>query len=192
VGKKRPILAKMAKKAKKGEKCPFWAVFGILGVLGGFSAPGGLPDPLLARGFTSTPRAGAPRYPGGRGRENAPPRRGVPSGGGAGGLPLGERSVGPVPRGPAVADLSCKASNSLTLGASQYLVRKLKTPLVYLAIPVPLPCGQPRDRPRRRSPPPLQIRGGSTPTPPEGFQPRGPGRALRDPRREPRGPAARG
>jgi len=41
--------------AQNGQKCPFLAKMPFLGILGPFSDP-------ARRGFTSTPRAGAPRY----------------------------------------------------------------------------------------------------------------------------------
>jgi len=72
-----PKSPNLGKKAQNGLKSRKMAKKAVFPVFGGFQAPWGLPGGPGSGGFTSTPRAGAPRYPGGRGWENAPPRRGV-------------------------------------------------------------------------------------------------------------------
>jgi len=90
--RKVPKPGKSPDFGEKGPKSPFWPKNPIFGVLGRFRAPWGLPRPPPLRGFTSTPRGGAPRFPGvpRRALGPAPSRGGVPAGGGAGGLPLRE------------------------------------------------------------------------------------------------------
>jgi len=59
---------RMAKKAifgEKGQFWPFWPKKPDFGHFGGFRPPRGLPRPPPSEGFTSTPRVGAPRFPGG-------------------------------------------------------------------------------------------------------------------------------
>jgi len=66
---KVPKKAKFGQNGQKWPKSPKMAFFPVFGVFWAFPAPWGLPGALALRGFTSTPRAGPPRF------------RGVPGGG---------------------------------------------------------------------------------------------------------------
>jgi len=93
--------SKMPKKGyfrEKGQKRHFLAKIPIFRDFRGFWPPGALPDRVPGGGFTSTPRAGAPRFPGlGPGSQDATQRRrgGAPTGGGGESPSFRRRGVGP-------------------------------------------------------------------------------------------------